>query len=109
MLRSTADASLASVVAEPSRDGGAGCGGASDLGSTLQSVIRRPDWECRSSLRYRGLPVVGAVGGASVVGFEVSGSAAAAGAFGAGCEVLVGSGATVEKYVSSRIGLGYSL
>jgi hypothetical protein len=48
MLRSTAVASLVSVVAEPSRDAGAGCGGASELVSAKRGTVRTPDWEDRS-------------------------------------------------------------
>jgi hypothetical protein len=42
MLRSTAEASLVSVVAEPSRDEGAGCGGANGVVSAARSIIRTP-------------------------------------------------------------------
>lgn len=42
MLRSTAEASLVSVVAEPSRDEGAGCGGANEVVSAARSIIRTP-------------------------------------------------------------------
>jgi hypothetical protein len=42
MLRSTAEASLASVVAEPSRDEGAGCGGANEVVSAAKSIVRTP-------------------------------------------------------------------
>jgi hypothetical protein len=42
MLRSTAEASLVSVVAEPSRDGAAGCGGANEVVSAATSIIRTP-------------------------------------------------------------------
>jgi hypothetical protein len=40
MLRSTAEASLVSVVAEPSRDEGAGCGGTNEVVSATRSIIR---------------------------------------------------------------------
>ena len=42
MLRSTAEASLVSVVAEPSRDEGAGCEGANEVVSAARSIIRTP-------------------------------------------------------------------
>jgi hypothetical protein len=52
ILRSTAVASLVSVVAEPSRDVGAGCGGPSEVVSMRRGTVRISDWKDRSVERF---------------------------------------------------------
>src|SRR2546430_7182713 len=94
ILRSTAEASLVSVVAEPSRDVRAGCGGGSDALSAQTTAVRRSDWRGGVALTSSGLPALSALGGALPLFFEGWASAATAGATATASDVLVGSGAT---------------
>jgi hypothetical protein len=98
ILRSTAEASLVSVVAEPSRDVRAGCGGASEGVSAQTTAVRQSDWRGGVGLTSSGLPALSALGGALPIAFEGGGSAATAGAAATASDVLVGSGATSKRW-----------